>query len=345
MGSVSRSTSVAASLLLLILSTFALCMAVLSGTAFAAEAKTKCYAVDKSNLNVFSSATSKTSSGILDPSKELSVLKLSSNGKRAKVEYSIDGSVKKGWILVSAIMPSQDGHSCNLESSIDAFKMPKGDPYGRIAKGKRVLVLGSKSGYKQIRFKSGSVYKLAWVKSAKLKMDDTKTISSLANHEKISKVQARLDKVAKGKWSYKGWKVTKVGTRFRGGLAHEQCKGYAKTVFYICFKTMPSYTLRSPSNHKLFVTDDMKWVGSISRVSTGNAKSLFTKAKPGDFIQIRRLRGSSHSAIVYSVDSKGITFLEANMDGRNGIQKNTYRWSDLKAKNRAMSLYTATKYK
>ena len=96
----------------------------------------------------------------------------------------------------------------------------------------------------------------------------------------------------------------------------------------------------------------MTSLGSKTGLNSGSAssiQSLFTNARPGDFVQMKRQsapKGSNgpHSAIVYSVTTSGVTFLEANTDGKNGIFRNTYSWADLVAKNQAMSVYTATSY-
>lgn len=161
-----------------------------------------------------------------------------------------------------------------------------------------------------------------------------------------AQVKAHLDKIANGTLTYNSSTVLKVGATFTGYLANEQCKGYAKDVFYLCFKIWPGSTQSKPNNHLLNSTSGMTKVGSVTSMTTANIKSLFSKARPGDFVQMRRSSsGGSHSAIVYSVSSTGVTVLEANTDGKNTIKKSTYTWSQLCSKNAKMSVYTATNYK
>ena len=88
----------------------------------------------------------------------------------------------------------------------------------------------------------------------------------------------------------------------------------------------------------------MKQVASYSSITASNAKKLFSGARPGDFVQIRRKHTGSHSAIVYSVTSKGVTFIEANLDNKNTVYKKTYSWADLASKNAGMTVYSASKY-
>ena len=115
-------------------------------------------------------------------------------------------------------------------------------------------------------------------------------------------------------------------------------------VFYICFKVTPGSTQAKPNNYKLAATSGMRLIGSSGSITASSAKSIFSGARPGDFVQIRRKHTGSHSAIVYSVSSDGVTFIEANMDGRNTVSKRYYTWANLSSSNAGMSVYTATSY-
>lgn len=155
-------------------------------------------------------------------------------------------------------------------------------------------------------------------------------------------VQSRLDEIANGTRSYNDSTVMKVGSKFTGYRSGEQCKGYAKNVFYICFKIQPGST--QGNNYLLNATTGMTEVGRVTNQDTQSLAKLFTKARPGDFVQMRRTHGGPHSAIIYCVTATGVTFLEANTDSKNTVMLNTYSWADLAAKNNAMTLYTATTY-
>lgn len=132
--------------------------------------------------------------------------------------------------------------------------------------------------------------------------------------------------------------------RYTGPYASEQCKGFAKSVFEKLF----GYNIGSTGdkghglNYKINIsTSRTAVVGSVSCLTESNAKSLFAKARPGDFVQMRRKHTGSHSAIVYSVSSSGVTFYESNLDGANGIVVRTYTWRALANDNASMSVYTA----
>ena len=121
-----------------------------------------------------------------------------------------------------------------------------------------------------------------------------------------------------------------------------QCKGYAMCLFYKCFKITPGTT--KGNNYELNSTSGMKLVGTVKVDSAKDAKELFSKAKPGDFVQMKRSHGGPHSAIVYSVDSDGTTWMENNTDNKCGTYLTTHSWSNLADKNQYISVYTATDY-
>lgn len=170
------------------------------------------------------------------------------------------------------------------------------------------------------------------------------TVTVKINLSNEEAVRDRLDKIAAGKYKLNSKTVLQVGKKFVGTKSNEQCKGYAKDVFYCCFKIWAGSTMKKPNNHKINNTSGMKLVATTSSVTEKSAKKLFSNARPGDFVQIRRSHTGSHSAILYKVTSTGVTFIEANLDGKNTIYKKTYTWKGL-AKNAKMSVYTATSYK
>ncbi len=151
----------------------------------------------------------------------------------------------------------------------------------------------------------------------------------------------RLDEMISGSY---GNGIYKINTRYKGPLANEECKGFAKQVFKICFGVTPGSTKGKPNNYLLNSVNGISQIGKVTSMNSANIKNLFSKAHPGDFVQMRRSHGGSHSAIVYTVSSTGVTFYEANLDGNNGIVKRTYTWANLCDKNAAMSVYTSNSY-
>lgn len=165
------------------------------------------------------------------------------------------------------------------------------------------------------------------------------------NRTEERQIQARLDEIINGFRSIDSNTTMKVGERFVGTGASEQCKGYAKNVFKLCFGIVLGSTNKTEGkNYLLYSTDGITLVGSVTEMEENAVCKLFKNARPGDMVQIRRVKGTPHSAIVYSVSDNDVTFLEANMDYNNGISLNPYTWETLCKKNAAMSLYTAAKY-
>ena len=99
---------------------------------------------------------------------------------------------------------------------------------------------------------------------------------------------------------------------------------------------MPSSTRAKPYNY-LLNSSSMRYIGTGATAS--ELKSLLLQGRSGSFLQMRRSHGGSHSAILYSANIDSVTFLEANVDGKNTIQLNTYSWNTLANKNQKISLY------
>ena len=128
-----------------------------------------------------------------------------------------------------------------------------------------------------------------------------------------------------------------------------QCKGFGKALFQNIFGYNIGSTKTKPNNHQISIsTSKTATVGSLSSLpnkSDSTLRSLFDKARAGDFVQLRRWHGGSHSAIFLYSDSNSVTLYECNLDGRNGIVKRTYSWNQFRADNAAVTVYTAKDYR
>jgi Ricin-type beta-trefoil lectin domain. len=163
-----------------------------------------------------------------------------------------------------------------------------------------------------------------------------------------AKIAKKLDDLGNGVYddNTNTFSVNKV---YRGTYSSEQCKGYAKRLFQICF----GYTIGSTgnkssgNNYKININSSKTdVVGSLagSNMSEQALQTLFSNAKPGDFVQLRRRHTGSHSMIFYSYDNEGATFYESNLDNKNTIKKNRYTWSQLYSNNAGISVYRAKDY-
>ncbi len=308
--------------------------------AFAASTR-RCYTINTGNTRVYSNTGLTNGYGWIYDSDEITVLNVTSC--YTKVTYPVSRGTKTGYIYTSAILTATGGSSITSKAKVNTYRRPGGAKYGSVYAGDKVLVLGSRNGYTQIKYPVSGGYKYAWVTGSDL--NAMKGTNNAPSQPVAGRgVTGRLDQILKGQLTYNSSTVMKQGSRFTGYRSNEQCKGYAKNVFYLCFKITPGSTQSKPNNYKLNSTSGMKLVASSGSLTAASAKNLFAGARPGDFVQIRRRHTGSHSAIVYSVTSSGVTFVEANLDGRNTVSKNTYTWADLNSRNAGMSVYTATSY-
>ena len=225
--------------------------------------------------------------------------------------------------------------------------VPYGAVYGTITSGDTVYRVGESNGHILVIYqaKSGNRgYKLGYIlesdyQKIKKQNNGAQTVSSTK-----SAAYNTLTKMKNGT-TYNG--VYKVNTVYRGPYKNEQCKGFAKSVFEQLYGYNIGSTCSKAAgvNYKINInTSKTTCLGSVTQMtsntaSQNNIKNLFLKASAGDFVQMRRQHGGSHSAIVYTVTEKGVTFYEANIDGKNGIVLKTYTWYDLCKANSAMSIY------
>lgn len=209
----------------------------------------------------------------------------------------------------------------------------------KLPKGTAVEVLsGDENGWTQVLV-NGHV---GYVSTQYLKFTSASQSTSSSAEQQIS---AKLKEMMDG--SFKNG-TYKVGTRYQGPYYTEQCKGFAKSVHQQLFGYNIGSTKAKPYNYQINInSNNTTCVGSLTNLaskSNGDLAALLRQARPGDFIQVRRTTGGSHSMIVVSVSDSNITVYEANVDWQNGIQTATYSFSTLRSRNQALSLYSAKDY-
>ena len=134
--------------------------------------------------------------------------------------------------------------------------------------------------------------------------------------------------------------------------APRECKEFASFIFYKLWgiKYVGSGSVSSnPTNYILNDTPNtLGKRGTTTSLTATKTKELFQNAKPGDFIQMKRISGNPHSAIVGEINNEGVWFFEANApdpDGRNYIYNKIkyqfHSWQNLAEKNSGMSVYYA----
>lgn len=169
---------------------------------------------------------------------------------------------------------------------------------------------------------------------------------SSVSSDQTSAITDRLNSMISGAY---GSGTYQAGTRYRGTYASEQCKGFAKQVHKLLFGYNIGSTKSKPNNDQLNISSgNTALVGrltGLSGQSDSKVSELFSQARPGDFVQLRRSHGGSHSAIFLSSDGNSVTLYECNVDGNNGIRTKTYSCASFRSSNSAVSIYTAKDYR
>ena len=320
-----------------------------------------CSFIAQKDISVFRNPTlstrgtvspSKTYNAYIDQGDECKILKFTSD--YLQVAYPTSSGERIGYIKRNAVI-GVSAPTEKVRASYDAktYKYPRTNAsYGYISSGDTVYKVGTSGSYTAVIYDATSgnrSYKLGYVKTAEYNSMIAAKSSSVSKSRSEADITALLQDMMDGT-SYNGDYETE--TRYTGQYYTEQCKGFAKSVFEKLF----GYNIGSTQsrdagkNYKLnYTSSKTYYLGSVTdmeddRSSRNALKSLFSDARPGDFVQMRRDHGGSHSAIVVSVSSGGVTFVEVNVDGRNTIIEEYYSWSDLCDSNEAMSVCTAKSY-
>lgn len=122
----------------------------------------KCYLIRNANTTVYSNTALSRRYGTIYGSDELQILSITS--RYTKVTYPVSGSrTKTGYIKTSDIFTKTSGNTYTSKAKITTYRRPGGSSYGYIAKGDRVLVLGTYGNYTQVRYPVSGGYKFGFV--------------------------------------------------------------------------------------------------------------------------------------------------------------------------------------
>lgn len=305
-----------------------------------------------------SSLSTRTTGYYIDTFKDQIVIqKVSPDGRAVYVAYpssSAPSGYRSRWFATDDIicLTKVDFGVYTATAKATTYRMSGASSqtnYGSIAAGDTCYTLGEHAsgkvptvypiGTTTVNGVSGIKYKLALANP----VQSGNSGSSNSANSNLSDVQRRLKAIGTGELKLNNSTDLVVGHTFVGTRASEQCKGYARNLFKMCFGINVGST--QGNNYKLNLVNGVSHVGSVTNMNTQNISSLFAKARPGDFVQMKRHHGGPHSMIIYAVRADGISVLEANTDNRNTICANNYTWTDLCNRNAAMSVYTATNYR
>lgn len=271
---------------------------------------------------------------------------------RALVAYPTSSGEKTGWVNTSSLLGcTAPTEQVTSNGKATTYRSAGGASIGYVASGDAVYKLYTSGSYVAVVYTAASgsrAYKFGFVSESDynntIRKNQQNSAPSVSSGSIATNVFNRIGEIAKGNRTIDSNTVMKVGSVFSGTRSDEQCKGYAKNVFKLLFGVTPGSTQSKPQNYLLNSVNGISLVSSVTDMNDTNVQNMFGSARPGDFVQIRRNHGGSHSAIVVKTTSSSVIFIEANLDGRNTISLNEYSWSDLCGSNAAMALYTASNY-
>jgi hypothetical protein len=275
------------------------------------------------------------------------IYKGGTSGSMTQIVYKVDSNntYKLAWVLTSALPSGDSNNNSNNNSNTNTTTTTTG--WVKTSGGNLYLrASASSSGRALASMPNGSqVTILQWGSSwSKITYNGTTGYASstyLTTTKPTDNESAVLNKIN----SLLATSTYQVGTQYAGPYASEQCKGFAKSIHQQIFGYNIGSTKSKPYNYQIsYSSSNTICRGSTTNLSASNLQSIFANGRAGDIIQVRRSHTGSHTMVLLSHNDSGITVVEANLDGKNTISKNTYTWAQLKSANVGLSLYSASAY-
>ncbi len=132
----------------------------LGNTAKVSAATRKCHTINNYNTRVYSNTALTRGMGWIYPSDECYVSLVT--GRYSKVSYPTARGRRTGYISTSAILTATGGDTYTSKGKFNTYMRDGGSYYGYVAVGDRVMVLGSKGNYIQIKYPVSGGYKYAF---------------------------------------------------------------------------------------------------------------------------------------------------------------------------------------
>lgn len=130
-------------------------------TAKANAATRKCYTIGTTNTRVYSNTALTRGLGWIYPSDQITVNVVT--GRYSQVTYPISGGrTKTGYISTGAILTATGGTTYTSRGKFNTYTRVGGGYYGYVATGDRVMVLGTRGAYTQIKYPVSGGYKYAF---------------------------------------------------------------------------------------------------------------------------------------------------------------------------------------
>ena len=240
-----------------------------------------------------------------------SVIVVADNGNRAQIVYRLDNGTgyKMGWIPSSAVSTSS-GRAGSGDVNSD----------GQVTQADADLLLAYLRGQTQSINRANSDVN----GDGDISISDVQAILKKVreNPQPTPQIPSELQNLI-NTWSNRTWQDHYYSPN---GI---QCKEFAAFVYNKVYGYSYSDVGSTGSQKYTLNSNKMVCRASQSNLNASNVRELFQNAQPGDFIQMRRGHGGAHSAILVEKTNNGVTFFEANADGKNTIWTKTYSYDDL----------------
>lgn len=139
---------------------------VISDSGKASAATRKGYVIGTKNVRVYSNTGLTVGFGWIYPTDEVRVITVT--GRYSKVTYPISGGrFKTGYIATSTILTATGGTTYTSRGKFTTYRRDNSNnTYGYVDKNDRVLVLGSRGSFTQIKYPVSGGYKYAFAKTS-----------------------------------------------------------------------------------------------------------------------------------------------------------------------------------
>lgn len=276
----------------------------------------KCYTISTGNTPVYSNTGLTKQYGTIYDTDELTVITVKSS--YSKVKYPVSrGKTKTGYIHTNAILLNTTGSSYTADAKVTTYKRPGGAEYGYISKGDKVVKLGVKGSYTQVKYPVSGGYKYGFIRSSasdskpdangKIVLDGVTLAYKYGdyftdNGKQCGSCHNGHSDRAFSDESYCNCKCTATIDGKTYALNAIQCLGFVRYCQSALYKTNDSI---NPGAFK-------KVSGSAvakGKLTASKVKTLVTAAGVGGHI---RTQGAAHSMIISKVTSDGFTVIQCN---------------------------------
>ena len=321
----------------------------------AGAATRKCYTINTSNTRVYSNTGLTRGYGWIYPTDQVTVITVT--GRYSKVSYPAGNRTKTGYISTGAILTATGGTTYTSRGKFNTYKRDGGSYYGYVSVNDRVMVLGTRGGYTQIKYPVSGGFKYAFATNSDVNnylkggAGNNNVNNNVNSNNNTTQTNTGTYSISGNLLTVNGVAMTdyRIGGKYTNSyyakvngkkvyMAGSQCCGYAR---YIAYKLYGCHDKSATGKFK-----DVSGRVAPGKLTAQKVKAVVTAAGVGAHIRTsNRIGQSKHSMSIIAVMDSGFTVTDANSDGKNTIKVTTYTWSSyVSSKYGKRGLYYIKKY-